>query len=131
MISKEINTELSSYEKRVKTDTFAYQNINQETKNFLNSYYKIQNKKAKQTDKIKDEKLKSPFLDLINQYINRGYKIPDLSYKKNLFNPSLLLLDTSKVVKILEKKKEKSNISKNKDFFYLRKVDNLVGKERE
>ena len=130
LISKEINTELSSYEKRVKTDTFAYQNINQETKNFLNSYYKIQNKKAKQTDKIKDEKLKSPFLDLINQYINRGYKIPDLSYKKNLFNPSLLLLDTSKVVKILEKKKEKSNISKNKDFFYLRKVDNLVGKER-
>lgn len=130
LISKEINSELSSYEKRVKTDAFIYQNINQETKNFLNSYYKIQSKKAKQNDKIKDEKLKSPFLDLINQYINRGYKIPDLSYKKNLFNPSLLLLDASKVVKIMSKKKEKSGLSKNKDYFYLKKINNLVGRER-
>ena len=45
----------------------------------------IQKKKEKLKAEIKDSKLTSPFLDLINQYTQRGYKIPDLSTKKNIF----------------------------------------------
>ena len=44
------------------------------------------------TKKLYPTKVEETFKDLINQYQNNDYKIPDLSEKKNLFNQNPLLL---------------------------------------
>ena len=47
------------------------------------------------TKKLYPTKIDETFKDLISQYNNNNYKIPDLSDKKNLFNQNPLLLEGS------------------------------------
>ena len=58
--------------------------LNNENKLFLNLYAK--------TKKLYPTKITETFKDLIKQYGENNYKIPDLSDKKNLFNQNPLLL---------------------------------------
>ena len=58
--------------------------LNDENKLFLNLYAK--------TKKLYPTKINETFKDLITQYGENNYKIPDLSDKKNLFNQNPLLL---------------------------------------
>ena len=124
-ISHNIHKELSMYNDSLNDQSNDYHELSQSTDIFLQSYHQIQKTKEKEKERIKDKKLKSPFLDLINQYITKGYKIPDLSYNKNLFNPSILLSEPSKVLKI-PSSKPKTDLKQIKDVKYLRKLNKTV-----
>ena len=121
-LSHEIHEELHEFDSKAEKQTSLYNHLRTETTNFLSSYHTIQEKKEKDNERIKDKKLKSPFLDLINQYISRGYKIPDLSSNKNLFAPSILLSEPDKIVKLKE-------INASKDLKYLKRIKNAVNKK--
>ena len=122
-LSHEIHKELHDFEAKSDKQTSLYNHLRTETTNFLSSYHTIQEKKEKDNERIKDKKLKSPFLDLINQYISRGYKIPDLSSNKNLFAPSILLSEPDKIVKLKE-----TEITASRDLNYLKRVKNAVNR---
>ena len=57
--------------------------------NFLESYSNVQKMYPRNTEE--------KFHELITQYKQKGYKIPDLSIKRNLFTPNPLLLDKNKL----------------------------------
>ena len=124
-ISRDIHKELSMYNDSINDQSNEYNELSQSTDIFLQSYHQIQKTKEKEKERIKDKKLKSPFLELINQYITKGYKIPDLSYNKNLFKPSILLSEPSKVLKI-PSSKPKKDLKQIKDVKYLRKLNKTV-----
>jgi hypothetical protein len=125
-IIHQIKRNFSSYDEHSKESFQTYNNINKETSNFITSYKLILSKKEKQTEKIKDPKLRSPFTDLINQYEIKGYSIPDLSVNKNLFNPSILLNEPKKVAEFLMKVKNMKNLKETKDFNFIRKLNVIV-----
>ena len=64
--------------------------LNDENKLFLKLYLK--------TKKLYPTKITETFKDLINQYNENNYKIPDLSDKKNLFNLNPLLLEGTELI---------------------------------
>ncbi len=99
-----------------------------ENNNFIESYSNVQKLYPKNTEE--------KFHDLITQYKQRGYKIPDLSIKRNLFTPNPLLLDKNKVNNYYSfYKKKKKTISllspkhKDKHLQFLKNEENLVEKE--
>lgn len=99
-----------------------------ENNNFIESYANVQKLYPKNTEE--------KFHDLITQYKQRGYKIPDLSIKRNLFTPNPLLLDKNKVNNYYSfYKKKKKTISllspnnKDKHLQFLKNEENLVEKE--
>ena len=106
-----------------------YHNLKEESREFLKSYMLIQKKKEKLKAEIKDSKLTSPFLDLINQYTQRGYKIPDLSVKKNLFSPSIILADGDRLKEYF--KINKLSRKEKKELSYVNKVNTFVNKNQQ
>ena len=80
--NKSYNLYYSSKHKKEKA--FLTEQIKDENKYFVQLYEK--------TKKIYPTKVEETFKDLILQYRNNDYKIPDLSDKKNLFSQNPLLL---------------------------------------
>lgn len=75
------------------------QKLKEENTEFLSSYRKAASQ-AERTKK-KNKEWTGPFeafLDLIAMYKERGYAIPDLSVKNNLFEPSPLLMENKNIV---------------------------------
>ena len=96
--------------------------------NFLESYSNVQKMYPRNTEE--------KFHELITQYKQKGYKIPDLSIKRNLFTPNPLLLDKNKLNNYYSfYKKKKRTISlltpktKDKHLQFLKNEENLVEKE--
>ena len=73
--------------------------LKEETDQFTMFNKKI-GKRREELDKkqfYKESNVEKTFSKLIHHYKERGYTIPDLSTKKNLFEPSPLLLENSKI----------------------------------
>ena len=98
------------------------------TKQLFSYKSEYTDKGEKQNAEIKDQKLVSPFLDLINRYTQRGYKIPDLSTKKNIFSPSLILSDEAKTKEYF--KVNKLSKKEKKELSYINKVNRCVIKRK-
>ena len=119
---------ITNYESKKNKNMKIYNDKKEETKQFITSYNLIQKEKEKQNAEIKDQKLVSPFLDLINRYTQRGYKIPDLSTKKNIFSPSLILSDEAKTKEYF--KVNKLSKKEKKELSYINKVNRCVIKRK-
>ena len=66
----------------------------------------------------------SPFFNLINTYILKGYKVPDLtSTKKNIFKRSLLIEEPTKLKEYF--KLNKLSNKEVKELNYLRKFKKI------
>lgn len=120
---------ISEYDLKAQKNMTIYKEMKEESKEFMKSYLLIQKNKEKLNAEIKDNKLKSPFLDLINQYSQKGYKIPDLTLKKNLFSPSMILADENKMKDYF--KSNKISKKEKKEFSYVKKLDNCVHKTQQ
>ena len=77
-----------------------YNELREENDNFSKSYNLAKTFKFKtKTDKIVTaSSFQMTFVDLINKYEEKQYKVTDLSLKNNLFEPSPLLLENNKIV---------------------------------
>ena len=124
----QIKQEIQSYNSKSKHSTKYFKLLSDETDDFLCSYKTIQTKKEKAKALIKDKNLTSPFLDLINAYSIKGYKIPDLSYKHNLFAPSILTSEPSRVIPHFknDKKNKNKDFRDCKDMKFMKKLKTLI-----
>jgi hypothetical protein len=98
------------------------------------------NKKLKQTEKLKELKEKrygsqknvddtaETFRDLINKYKDRGYKIPDLSVRHNLFQPSPLLLENHKISDFYKFMKKGQDVN-DKNVHFLLKINKMLNEK--
>ena len=97
---------------------------------FLKGYAEIKKSKEIEQKQIKDKKLMSPFLDLINEYNEKGYKISSLeNMEKNIFKPSILIEENNKLNQYF--KINKFSKKEKKEIHYIKKVKNFVKKEEE
>lgn len=119
--------DLSQFEKVQKIAKEGYEEMHEENQIFSRFYQKIEEIRnqadKKKLDKV--SKIESTFSELINKYKDRGYKIPDLSLKNNLFDPSPLLLENTKINDFY-KYKTKEAINKDKDHEFIDKVLNVI-----
>jgi hypothetical protein len=60
------------------------------------THYRLYEKRTEETRK-KLKQTEVPFKDLIHKYNDKGYRIPNLSVKSNLFAPSPLLLENKEI----------------------------------
>lgn len=72
---------------------YSFDILKREKKNVLNSENKLFLDLYRKTKELYPTKIKETFKDLINQYKNNNYIIPDLSDKKNLFKQNPLILE--------------------------------------
>ena len=111
----------SNYNEFLTESNDKYNQLNGASTEFLNDYWEIKKRKEKNKEQIKDKKLMSPFLDLINEYTDKGYKVPDIdNTEKNIFKPSILIEKNNKFSEYFQihkySKKEK------KEIHYLKKI---------
>jgi hypothetical protein len=73
------------------------------------------------------------FSELISNYNKKGYKIPDLSVKKNLFEPSTLLMEDNKIQDYYKiksfREKKKIKVEKEKDIFLMQTMLNTCNEK--
>ena len=121
-------TNLQIYNDSLKKDNLQYGDMKQTLKTFLMGYEHILIQKEKEKAQIKDTKYSTPFTELVNQYSQKGYKIPNLSRHHNLFKPSIILTDNKKTIDryFKEAKKNKKNFLNNKEYKYMDKLDECV-----
>ena len=111
------NKSLQIEHKMINYDTFDRNNdlimsnvkeLSTNNEEFYKHYHTIQSKSENQ-------RIVKNFSDIIQQYKLRGYKIPDLSIKRNIFNQNPLLLPEGKVYEYYSCLKKKDN--KKLNFF--------------
>jgi hypothetical protein len=96
---KKINKELKA---NLKIFVNEYENACHEVKelnehnNLFSSNHKLYEKRIEEKRK-KLQYFEGPFKDLIRRYNKSGYRIPNLSVKDNLFEPSPLLLENKEI----------------------------------
>ena len=119
---------LQSYNDSLTKDTLQYGDMKQTLKTFLMGYENILIQKEKEKAQIKDTKFSTPFIELVNQYSQKGYKIPNLSRHHNLFKPSIILTDNKATIDryFKEEKQNKKNFLNNKEYKYMDKLDECV-----
>ena len=89
-IGKTCLKDLKNYEITKEIKLKEYNNLKQNSTEFLTTYFHLKKKKKEEMKKINNAI--NPFFDLINEYVQRGYKLPDLtSERKNIFRRSLLI----------------------------------------
>ena len=89
-IGKTCLKDLKNYEITKEINLNEYNKLKQNSTEFLTTYLNLKKKKKEESKKMND--VINPFFDLINEYVQRGYKQPDLtSEKKNIFKRSLLI----------------------------------------
>ena len=129
-IEEDCKNLFSNYNEFLTESNDKYNQLNGASTEFLNDYWEIKKRKEKNKEQIKDKKLMSPFLDLINEYTDKGYKVPDIdNTEKNIFKPSILIEKNNKFSEYFQihkySKKEK------KEIHYLKKIKYCVKKEEE
>ena len=114
-INRICRKELRNYEKKSRSNEKEYLELKGNSEEFFENYCDIKKKKFnKHEEKLKDDIIMSPFFNLINTYILKGYKVPDLtSTKKNIFKRSLLIEEPTKL----------------KEYFTVNKLSNKEVKE--
>jgi len=89
-IGKTCLKDLKNYEITKEINLKEYNKLKQNSTEFLTTYMNLKKKKKEEMKKMNDAM--NPFFDLINEYIQRGYKQPNLtSENKNIFKRSLLI----------------------------------------
>ena len=71
------------------------ESLKKDTRDFMDKYNNVSKQQIKQNLK----NIESKFIDLTRQYRERGYKVEDVEQMKNIFNPSLLLIEEYKIDK--------------------------------
>jgi hypothetical protein len=113
-----------SFNEKFEKNMENYKSIKEENDYFS---YKYENTKNLNIKEKSSEIISGPqetFFDLICKYNEKGYKIPDLSVKKNLFEPSPLLMEDNKIsdfykLKLRNSGDNTSTSSHKKDIFFL------------
>ena len=104
--------------------------INEEFQQQLNKTLKFDQYLAKKKNPYNGENARrdNAFRDIILEYKDKGYKIPDLSVRKNLFKTSALLIDNCNLKQYFNTRKdgENSNTFEDKEIFFISKVNNLI-----
>lgn len=116
--------DINLYEKQNKKWKKNYSLLNEETQDFFQRYLVIQ-KKKKQCLVTKTGV--NPFSELISQYRRKGYKIPDLSTKNNLFKQSVCLIEPNKINTYYQYYKDLSKVT-DKGALYIDKADVFLKK---
>jgi hypothetical protein len=107
-----------------------YIELRDDNEHFLKSYEKSENMKQLQNKNSRNYHLQeSPFEELKNLYKSRGYEIPDLSVKENLFQPSPLLLENCKVQEYYKSIKGHT-LATDKDLTFLEKMSNTFAERQ-
>ena len=96
--------------------------INEEFQQQLNKTLKFDQYLAKKKNPYNGENARrdNAFRDIILEYKDKGYKIPDLSVRKNLFKTSALLIDNCNLKQYFNTRKdgENSNTFEDKEIFF-------------
>ena len=129
-IEDNIKQIFSDYNEFLDESNQKYNKLRGSSTDFLKGYAEIKKSKEKEQEQIKDKKLISPFLDLINEYNEKGYKVSNIeNSERNIFKPSLLIEENSKLNQYF--KINKFSKKEKKEIHYLKKVKNCVKKEEE
>ena len=130
VIEDNIKQIFSNYNDFLDESNDKYNKLRGGSTEFLKGYAEIKKSKEIEQKQIKDKKLMSPFLDLINEYNEKGYKISSLeNMEKNIFKPSILIEENNKLNQYF--KINKFSKKEKKEIHYLKKVKNCVKKEEE
>lgn len=102
-----------------------YKSLNEENTNFSSRYTKVK-KKTEILEKKNNliEHNRATFSEIISKYTQKGYKIPDLSVKNNLFEPSPLLMENTSLNNFY--KLHSKNIANSKEIQFLQNLGNTV-----
>ena len=73
--------QVEKFEKKSNVIMTEYQNLKEDSENFLKGYSQLENK-GYEDEIFKQQKKILPFMKLITIYKNNGYKVPNLSIKK-------------------------------------------------
>jgi hypothetical protein len=101
----------------VKDETSCFEEFFSKFAKFREDHFKNAIDKATSMEKTFDK--------LISQYRAKGYKIPDLSTNKNLFEPCPLLMEDSNVYDYFKYKK-REGLADQKDQLFLVKLNDLI-----
>lgn len=119
--------DLRDFEKMQSKIKEEYDELHDDNQHFYKYYQKIEELREvaekKKLDKV--NRIESTFMGLINKYRERGYKIPNLSVKNNLFAHSPLLMENSKLNEFY-KFLTIEEIENNKDQVFIDKLQTLV-----
>ena len=145
-VNKICRKELRDYDKKSNSNIKEYLKLKSNSDDFLKSYLNF-SQKSKEESKIKDDRIMNPFFNLVNTYIQKGYKEPNLDCtKKNIFKRSLLiegknLKNYFQVNKVSKKEEKELNFLRRikKRVYYLQTLnqnkniqnneDNIIEKE--
>jgi len=94
---KNVLKALADYEQNRKENLFLIGDLKYENNAFLTQFKKIQSLNPKGIVGNSQSKIDATFNDLIKKYKERGYEIPDLSVKRNLFEIDPLLLSQQRL----------------------------------
>ena len=129
-IEDNIKQIFSDYNEFLDESNQKYNKLRGSSTDFLKGYAEIKKSKEKEQEQIKDKKLISPFLDLINEYNEKGYKVSNIeNSERNIFKPSLLIEENSKLNQYF--KINKFSKKEKKEIHYIKKVKNFIKKEEE
>ena len=112
---------ITDFEKKGIINLDKYHYLKTQTRDFILYYFHYLKKKEEEQEKLKIANLNTPFINLINQYITLGYKIPNLSTKDNLFKNSLLIETPNKLNQFFDI--NKLTLKEFKDLNYLKKLE--------
>ena len=112
---------ITDFEKKGIINLDKYHYLKSQTRDFILYYFHYLKKKEEEQEKLKIANLNTPFINLINQYITLGYKIPNLSTKDNLFKNSILIETPNKLNQFFDI--NKLTIKEFKDLNYLKKLE--------
>lgn len=100
MKTNKITNDLKDFNKDFESNMKVYKEISQENDVFAKKYKMAKGKNdLNKKDFSSTSNFQKTFADLIANYKEHGYKIPDLSVKKKLFERSPLLIENDKIVR--------------------------------
>ena len=137
-INKICRKKLRDYDIKSKSNKKEYLQLKSISDDFLQSYLNFREKSNEET-KIKNDIITSPFFDLINTYIQKGYKQPDLNFtEKNIFKRSLLIEGNNlkpyfRVNKVSKKEEKELNFIRRlkKRVYYLQNLNQEKNKNNK
>ncbi len=137
-INKICRKQLRDYDIKSKSNKKEYLQLKSISDDFLQSYLNYREKSNEET-KIKNDIITSPFFDLINTYIQKGYKQPDLNFtEKNIFKRSLLIEGNNlkpyfRVNKVSKKEEKELNFIRRlkKRVYYLQNLNQEKNKNKQ
>ena len=123
----ETENQVEQFTKKSRVIMTEYEDLKNDSENFLQGYKLVENK-GYEEEIFKDQKKIIPFVKLISIYKNKGYKVPNISLKNNLFKPNLLYENINQIKKHLMH--SKIGYREKKEVEYLKKL-NLCVKEKK